>query len=160
MDASWNTYKSRTKAFTFSDHIAPPDYNLVRFQRPTLFLVLSVMGSLKAHPPLAKPLLLSPSSLRVPAPLSCSLPIIPKRPTKLRCEFELKGNGALPGDADPRAVDRVSSKFSVAVFLCVQLKALEAAMNDINSSFGRGSVTRLGSAGGALVYVLHFPCPF
>jgi recombination protein RecA len=26
-------------------------------------------------------------------------------------------------------------------------------MNDINSSFGKGSVTRLGSAGGALVYV-------
>lgn len=34
-----------------------------------------------------------------------------------------------------------------------QQKALEAAMNDINSSFGKGSVTRLGSAGGALVYV-------
>ncbi|CAN7085955.1 unnamed protein product, partial [Brassica oleracea var. botrytis] len=30
-------------------------------------------------------------------------------------------------------------------------KALEAAMNDINGSFGKGSVTRLGSAGGALV---------
>lgn len=32
-------------------------------------------------------------------------------------------------------------------------------MNDINSSFGKGSVTRLGSAGGALVYVssLHSP---
>ncbi|XP_060188284.1 DNA repair protein recA homolog 1, chloroplastic isoform X2 [Lycium barbarum] len=30
-------------------------------------------------------------------------------------------------------------------------KALDAAMNDINSSFGKGSVTRLGSAGGALV---------
>ena len=37
--------------------------------------------------------------------------------------------------------------------LSFQQKALEAAMNDINSSFGRGSVTRLGSAGGALVYV-------
>ena len=33
----------------------------------------------------------------------------------------------------------------------VQQKALEAAMNDINNSFGKGSVTRLGSAGGALV---------
>lgn len=28
-------------------------------------------------------------------------------------------------------------------------------MNDINSSFGKGSVTRLGSAGGALVYVFE-----
>lgn len=28
-------------------------------------------------------------------------------------------------------------------------------MNDINSSFGKGSVTRLGSAGGALVYAFH-----
>lgn len=27
-------------------------------------------------------------------------------------------------------------------------------MNEINSSFGKGSVTRLGSAGGALVYAL------
>ena len=34
---------------------------------------------------------------------------------------------------------------------CLQQKALEAAMNDINGSFGKGSVTRLGSAGGALV---------
>jgi recombination protein RecA len=38
------------------------------------------------------------------------------------------------------------------LYLClVQQKALEAAMNDINNSFGQGSVTRLGSAGGALV---------
>lgn len=29
-------------------------------------------------------------------------------------------------------------------------------MNDINNAFGKGSVTRLGSAGGALVYVLFF----
>lgn len=36
-------------------------------------------------------------------------------------------------------------------FACLQQKALEAAMNDINNSFGKGSVTRLGSAGGALV---------
>jgi ATP/ADP translocase len=35
----------------------------------------------------------------------------------------------------------------------LQQKALDAAMNDINSSFGKGSVTRLGSAGGAFVYV-------
>lgn len=40
----------------------------------------------------------------------------------------------------------------LSLFL-LQQKALEAAMNDINSSFGKGSVTRLGSAGGALVYV-------
>jgi hypothetical protein len=30
-------------------------------------------------------------------------------------------------------------------------KALEAAMSDVNGSFGKGIVTRLGSAGGALV---------
>jgi hypothetical protein len=39
----------------------------------------------------------------------------------------------------------------------LQQKALEAAMTDINSSFGKGSVTRLGSAGGALVWVLSNP---
>jgi len=32
-------------------------------------------------------------------------------------------------------------------------------MNDINSSFGKGSVTRLGSAGGAFVYVCSFLIP-
>jgi hypothetical protein len=30
-------------------------------------------------------------------------------------------------------------------------KALEAAMSDVNGAFGKGIVTRLGSAGGALV---------
>lgn len=39
----------------------------------------------------------------------------------------------------------------------LQQRALDAAMNDINSSFGKGSVTRLGSAGGALVYVSLSP---
>uniref|UniRef100_A0A6N2KMW8 RecA family profile 2 domain-containing protein n=1 Tax=Salix viminalis TaxID=40686 RepID=A0A6N2KMW8_SALVM len=37
-------------------------------------------------------------------------------------------------------------------------KALEAAMNDINNSFGKGSVTRLGSAGGALVETFPSGC--
>jgi len=41
----------------------------------------------------------------------------------------------------------------------LQQKALDAAMNDINSSFGKGSVTRLGSAGGAFVYVCSFLIP-
>ncbi|CAI9760339.1 unnamed protein product [Fraxinus pennsylvanica] len=39
-----------------------------------------------------------------------------------------------------------------------QQKALDAAMNDINSSFGKGSVTRLGSAGGALVETFPSGC--
>uniref|UniRef100_A0A0A8YAQ6 Protein recA n=1 Tax=Arundo donax TaxID=35708 RepID=A0A0A8YAQ6_ARUDO len=61
----------------------------------------------------------------------------------LRCEFVGGGgNGALSGEEDPRLIDRQ--------------KALDAAMNDINNSFGKGSVTRLGSAGGA--FVETFPC--
>jgi hypothetical protein len=40
----------------------------------------------------------------------------------------------------------------------VQQKALDAAMSDINNSFGKGSVTRLGSAGGAFVYVSFLKC--
>ncbi|WZZ67086.1 hypothetical protein YC2023_078456 [Brassica napus] len=43
------------------------------------------------------------------------------------------------------------SFLSFLTIFCLQQKALEAAMNDINGSFGKGSVTRLGSAGGALV---------
>ncbi|KAL3681397.1 hypothetical protein R1sor_024353 [Riccia sorocarpa] len=37
-------------------------------------------------------------------------------------------------------------------------KALEAAMADINNSFGKGSVTRLGSAGGAIVETFSSGC--
>uniref|UniRef100_A0A7C9AV41 Uncharacterized protein n=1 Tax=Opuntia streptacantha TaxID=393608 RepID=A0A7C9AV41_OPUST len=62
----------------------------------------------------------------------------------VRSELNGKVNGALSGEADPRLNERQ--------------KALEAAMNDINSSFGRGSVTRLGSAGGALVETFPSGC--
>jgi hypothetical protein len=53
-------------------------------------------------------------------------------------------------------VDQVTDRLDLILLLLIQQKALEAAMNDINSSFGKGSVTRLGSAGGALVYVFSF----
>lgn len=66
---------------------------------------------------------------------------------RVRSELQVKVNGALStADSDSLFLDRQ--------------KALEAAMNDINSSFGKGSVTRLGSAGGALVYVLPYPFCF
>lgn len=61
--------------------------------------------------------LLPPSSLRIAPRLPCALPRISM---KLRCEFELKGNGALSGDSDPRALDRVNTqllfKYSINVF--------------------------------------------
>lgn len=88
-----------------------------------------------------------------PCPLlfqSCSLPqrfSFKMAVKRVRCELQVKVNGALSADSDPLFLDRQ--------------KALEAAMNDINSSFGKGSVTRLGSAGGALVYgSLLFPSCF
>ncbi|XP_072956445.1 DNA repair protein recA homolog 1, chloroplastic [Typha angustifolia] len=90
------------------------------------------------------PGLLISSPLRVPPPLHCSPPFFSRSAMRLRCEFDLKGNGALYGDNDPRVIDRQ--------------KALEAAMNDINNSFGKGSVTRLGSAGGALVETFPSGC--
>ncbi|KAG1368458.1 DNA repair protein recA, chloroplastic [Cocos nucifera] len=102
------------------------------------------MGSispLKAQIPLGNLSLFFPSSPRF---LALSLPVVSRRAAKLRCEFEVKGNGALSGDTDPRVIDRQ--------------KALEAAMNDINNSFGKGSVTRLGSAGGALVETFPSGC--
>ncbi|CAL1373198.1 unnamed protein product [Linum trigynum] len=65
--------------------------------------------------------------------------------TTLRCELDGKVNGSsLSPEFDPRFLDRQ--------------KALEAAMNDINGSFGKGSVTRLGSAGGALVETFPSGC--
>lgn len=72
--------------------------------------LLSEMGSIsprKAHIPLGNPTsLFFPSSPRF---LASSLPIVSRRAAKLRCEFEVKGNGALSGDTDPRVIDRVKS---------------------------------------------------
>ncbi|GFP89639.1 DNA repair protein reca homolog 1 chloroplastic [Phtheirospermum japonicum] len=73
----------------------------------------------------------------------CPARVKPKR-IRVRSEFDGKVNGALSADFDSRFLDRQ--------------KALEAAMNDINSSFGKGSVTRLGSAGGALVETFPSGC--
>ncbi|KAI6687065.1 hypothetical protein NL676_023893 [Syzygium grande] len=60
-------------------------------------------------------------------------------------------------DANFRFFGR-SGRIEFSVFLCGGKKALEAVMNDINSSFGKGSVTRLGSAGGALVETFPSGC--
>ncbi|CAI9088080.1 OLC1v1022316C1 [Oldenlandia corymbosa var. corymbosa] len=75
------------------------------------------------------------------------LPRKPKFPVtalRVRSEFDPKVNGVLSADSDPRFIDRE--------------KALEAVMADINNSFGKGSVTRLGSAGGALVETFPSGC--
>lgn len=70
---------------------------------------------------------------------------VKKKPKEIRCEFDSKVNGSpLSSDFDARFLDKQ--------------KALEAAMNDINNSFGKGSVTRLGSAGGALVETFPSGC--
>ncbi|KAH7673762.1 ATP diphosphatase protein [Dioscorea alata] len=89
-------------------------------------------------------LFLSPSPLQSLPPCSLSLPLFSNKLRNPRCEFDVKGNGALSGDTDQHLIDRQ--------------KALEAAMNDINNSFGKGSVTRLGSAGGALVETFPSGC--
>lgn len=88
----------------------------------------------------------NPRLCQIPAsPTSIPSPLAPPKARRTpRCEFDAKGNGALSNETDPRLIDRQ--------------KALEAAMNDINSSFGRGSVTRLGSAGGALVETFPSGC--
>ncbi|KAL3820944.1 hypothetical protein ACJIZ3_006849 [Penstemon smallii] len=69
---------------------------------------------------------------------------VKRRKIRVRAEFDGKVNGALSADFDSRYTDRQ--------------KALDAAMNDINNSFGKGSVTRLGSAGGALVETFPSGC--
>ncbi|KAH7543900.1 hypothetical protein JRO89_XS15G0056000 [Xanthoceras sorbifolium] len=75
---------------------------------------------------------------------SSKVAAVKKRLKTIHCEFDAKVNGAFSSDSDPRFLDRQ--------------KALEAAMNDINNSFGKGSVTRLGSAGGALVETFPSGC--
>ncbi|GMP64811.1 hypothetical protein CsSME_00025906 [Camellia sinensis var. sinensis] len=86
----------------------------------------------------------SSSSLQSQASRSRSKSNLALKQIRARSEFDGKVNGVLSGDSDPRFVDRQ--------------KALEAAMNDINNSFGKGSVTRLGSAGGALVETFPSGC--
>uniref|UniRef100_A0A9I9CYI4 DNA repair protein recA homolog 1, chloroplastic n=1 Tax=Cucumis melo TaxID=3656 RepID=A0A9I9CYI4_CUCME len=92
--------------------------------------------------------------------LPSSLSNASNRVRELRCEFEVNVNGALSGDFDPRSVDRFRGVLFIGWinYLLSQKKALEAAMNDINGSFGKGSVTRLGSAGGALVETFPSGC--
>ncbi|CAN6287443.1 unnamed protein product [Urochloa humidicola] len=81
---------------------------------------------------------------RRPAPRASAVGVM-ARARRLRCEFVAGGgNGALSGEDDPRLIDRQ--------------KALDAAMSDINNSFGKGSVTRLGSAGGAFVETFPSGC--
>ncbi|XP_020202285.1 DNA repair protein recA homolog 1, chloroplastic isoform X1 [Cajanus cajan] len=83
------------------------------------------------------------SSLLFPLPLRFRT-VSAFKHANIQCELDSRHNGALSGDFDSRFLDRQ--------------KALEAAMNDINSSFGKGSVTRLGSAGGALVETFPSGC--
>ncbi|KAL5061700.1 hypothetical protein RYX36_023437 [Vicia faba] len=71
-------------------------------------------------------------------------PLPASKHLKIQCELEGKLNGSHSADFDARFLDRQ--------------KALEAAMSDINNSFGKGSVTRLGSAGGALVETFPSGC--
>ncbi|KAF3333684.1 DNA repair protein recA 1 [Carex littledalei] len=113
---------------------------------------MDFISPLKPHPQLSTSRLLSISSPRrtPPVPHLCSLIPSCKRKTlrrlRWRCQVDVKGNGSLWNNdsSDPRLHDKQ--------------KALEAAMNDINSSFGKGSVTRLGSAGGALVETFPSGC--
>ncbi|CAJ2656990.1 unnamed protein product [Trifolium pratense] len=90
-------------------------------------------------------ILKAPSSFHfLPTKFHSLRPLSASKHVKIQCELEGKINGSLSADFDARFVDRQ--------------KALEAAMNDINSSFGKGSVTRLGSAGGALVETFPSGC--
>nr|KAJ0197084.1 hypothetical protein LSAT_V11C700386970 [Lactuca sativa] len=66
-----------------------------------------------------------------------SISLFAAKKTRVISNLDSRVNGALSSDPDSSFLDRQ--------------KALEAAMNDINNSFGKGSVTRLGSLGGALV---------
>uniref|UniRef100_A0A7N0V999 RecA-like N-terminal domain-containing protein n=1 Tax=Kalanchoe fedtschenkoi TaxID=63787 RepID=A0A7N0V999_KALFE len=93
--------------------------------------------------PFCSPKFISSSFPRAPSlPASTSNPSASRK--TVRCELHARINGSFSADSDPLFIDRQ--------------KALEAAMNDINSSFGKGSVTRLGSAGGALVETFPSGC--
>ncbi|CAM8957751.1 unnamed protein product [Rhodiola kirilowii] len=83
------------------------------------------------------------SRILIPSSFSPSFPTPAKR-NRVRCQLNGRINGTFSADSDSRFIDRQ--------------KALEAAINDINSSFGKGSVTRLGSAGGALVETFPSGC--
>ncbi|KAI5420246.1 hypothetical protein KIW84_044152 [Lathyrus oleraceus] len=96
--------------------------------------------------PKPQTLILKPPSsfLFLPNNFHSLRPLSASKHLKIQCELEGKLNGSHSADFDARFLDRQ--------------KALEAAMNDINNSFGKGSVTRLGSAGGALVETFPSGC--
>ncbi|XP_052621394.1 DNA repair protein recA homolog 1, chloroplastic [Lactuca sativa] len=73
-----------------------------------------------------------------------SISLFAAKKTRVISNLDSRVNGALSSDPDSSFLDRQ--------------KALEAAMNDINNSFGKGSVTRLGSLGGALVETFPSGC--
>ncbi|XP_071698058.1 DNA repair protein recA homolog 1, chloroplastic-like isoform X2 [Rutidosis leptorrhynchoides] len=75
---------------------------------------------------------------------SRSTSLFAAKKTRVISHLDSRVNGALSSDPDSTFIDRQ--------------KALEAAMNDINNSFGKGSVTRLGSLGGALVETFPSGC--
>ncbi|KAE9617076.1 hypothetical protein Lal_00034061 [Lupinus albus] len=84
------------------------------------------------------------SSLFLPLNFLSFRPLSASKHAKVQCDLESKLNASLSAHSDSLFLDRQ--------------KALEAAMNDINNSFGKGSVTRLGSAGGALVETFPSGC--
>ncbi|CAH1450951.1 unnamed protein product [Lactuca virosa] len=73
-----------------------------------------------------------------------SISLFAAKKTRVISNLDSRVNGALSSDPDSSFLDRQ--------------KALETAMNDINNSFGKGSVTRLGSLGGALVETFPSGC--
>ncbi|KAL8237648.1 hypothetical protein R6Q59_018729 [Mikania micrantha] len=73
-----------------------------------------------------------------------SISLFAAKKTRVVSHLDAKVNGAFSSDPESSFLDRQ--------------KALEAAMNDINNSFGKGSVTRLGSLGGALVETFPSGC--
>ncbi|WVZ03844.1 hypothetical protein V8G54_024650 [Vigna mungo] len=138
---------------------------------------MDLMFPLKPHSVILKAPLFP--SLSFPLPLRFRA-VTAFKHVNIQCELEGRPNGALSGgDFDPRFIDRMTWGTRKLVMIVVMAglvacrqpividqshlimllqKALEAAMNDINSSFGKGSVTRLGSAGGALVETFPSGC--
>ncbi|XP_019449249.1 PREDICTED: DNA repair protein recA homolog 1, chloroplastic-like isoform X1 [Lupinus angustifolius] len=103
------------------------------------------MDSMFSLKPLSHSVFLkAPSSLFLPLNFLSLRPLSASKHARVHCDLESKLNASLSGDSDSLFLDRQ--------------KALEAAMNDINNSFGKGSVTRLGSAGGALVETFPSGC--
>lgn len=74
-----------------------------------------------------------PFSLQYPPPRRHVLPALSRKHMNTRCEFDIKGNGALSADTDRRLLDRVNFYATLSAYLFKWKKCIWRCMGSSNS---------------------------